>query len=96
VHEVCRQLHGAKVTRGCIEFKGNVFDFERNWLCDVSPETAGDLAGLRKYEYEVSIFPILTVDIEHQRQLARDVRAAMESLRFEHDLWPLWSDNDDV
>ena len=94
--EFCKQLVGAKLVRGCIEYGGNIFDFERNWMFDELPESMGESANLCKYEYDVSVFPIIEVDLEHQQQLSREVRSALSALHLDHTLWHLWDDRDDV
>ena len=90
------QLVGAKLVRGCIEYSGNILDFERNWMFDELPESMGESADLCKYEYDVSVFPIVEVGLEHQRQLSRDIRSALAALHLEHTLLHLWDERDDV
>ena len=94
--QFCERLAGAKLVRGFIEYSGNIFDLERNWMFDEPPESILRSTDLRKYEYDVSVFPIIEVDLEHQRQLSRDIRSALAALHVEHKLLHLWDEREDV
>lgn len=63
-------LPGAERAHGALRYRDNVLKLERSPLC-------GEIG---EFELQVSVFPLSDLDLDHQRLVLQEVRAALVGL----------------